>query len=150
MILGLLMTLEYIMLVIVIGKYFPKIVFIPYCILIELPHLILYQTQVLLFSSDLPHLKTMLSSVLVLATQTTLIGLTLIKHILARRTGWGGTPLASLLIRDGTATYLIECGTALISFDIVILTGVSNTVVTFFSVALSCKLRDERSIIIFL
>lgn len=55
------------------------------------------------------------SSAVVMITQTTLIGLTLIKHILAKRAGWGRTPLVSLLIRDGTITYFITCGTSFTS-----------------------------------
>ncbi|KAG1774744.1 hypothetical protein EV702DRAFT_1047494 [Suillus placidus] len=42
------------------------------------------------------------SSIAVVTTQSTLLGLALMKHILARRAGWGRAPLVSLLIRDGT------------------------------------------------
>ncbi|KAJ8594131.1 hypothetical protein M405DRAFT_730282, partial [Rhizopogon salebrosus TDB-379] len=116
--LGLLMMLEYIMLVIVVGKCFPAIVIPPYCILSKpLPESV-YLMQVSLFS------------IVILVTQTTILGLTLMKHILAKRAGWGRTPLVSLLIRDGTTAYFIIC-------------------MIFFLMVSLCKLHDERSVIIF-
>ncbi|KAJ8594130.1 hypothetical protein M405DRAFT_761013 [Rhizopogon salebrosus TDB-379] len=111
-ILGLLMLLEYIMFAVVVGKYFPGIVMMPYCILSKPPFEIVYHT------------------IVILTTQTTLLGLTLMKHILAKRAGWGRTPLVSLLIRDGTTAHFIIC-------------------VIFFSIASFCELHDERSVIIF-
>ncbi|KIK45645.1 hypothetical protein CY34DRAFT_500168 [Suillus luteus UH-Slu-Lm8-n1] len=111
-ILGSLMTLEYIVLIIVIGVSFHRIPSIPYCILSKPPSQIIT------------------SSIAVVATQSTLLGLALIKHILARRAGWGRAPLVSLLIRDGTATYFIIC-------------------VIFFCIGSFCELRDERTVIMF-
>ncbi|KAG1744444.1 hypothetical protein EDB19DRAFT_516327 [Suillus lakei] len=111
-ILGSQMTLEYIILVIVVGGYFHRIPSIPYCILSKPPYQIIYH------------------AIAVVATQSTLLGLALIKHILARRAGWGRAPLVSLLIRDGTATYFIIC-------------------VIFFCIGSFCELRDERTVIMF-
>ena len=111
-ILGSQMALEYVMLVIMVSHYFPRIPFIPYCILAQPPYQIIYHTQVSLFYL-IYHFANSASSIVVLTTQSTLIGLTLIKHILARRAGWGRTPLVSLLIRDGTATYFVTSGTSL-------------------------------------
>ncbi|KAG2143854.1 hypothetical protein BD769DRAFT_1419909 [Suillus cothurnatus] len=111
-ILGSLMTLEYIILVIVICGYFRSIPLIPYCILSKPPNQIIYH------------------AIAVVVAQSTLLGLALMKHILARRTGWGRTPLVSVLIRDGTATYVIIC-------------------VIFMFIGAFCELRDERVIITF-
>ncbi|KAH7909304.1 hypothetical protein BJ138DRAFT_1155550 [Hygrophoropsis aurantiaca] len=44
-------------------------------------------------------------SLAVLLTQSTLLALTVTKHVLARRTGFGRTPLVSQLTRDGTVVY---------------------------------------------
>lgn len=111
-ILGSLMSLEYIVLMIVISVSFHRIPSIPYCILSKPPSQIIT------------------SSIAVVATQSTLLGLALIKNILARRAGWGRAPLVSLLIRDGTATYFIIC-------------------VIFFCIGSFCELRDERTVIMF-
>lgn len=111
-ILGSLMSLEYIVLMIVISISFHRIPSIPYCILSKPPSQIIT------------------SSIAVVATQSTLLGLALIKNILARRAGWGRAPLVSLLIRDGTATYFIIC-------------------VIFFCIGSFCELRDERTVIMF-
>ncbi|KAG2034153.1 hypothetical protein BDR03DRAFT_965609 [Suillus americanus] len=111
-ILGSLMTVEYIILVVVVGSYFHRIPSIPYCILSRPPYQIIYH------------------AIAVVTTQSTLLGLALIKPVLARRAGWGRAPLVSLLIRDGTATYFIIC-------------------VIFFCVGSFCKLRDERTVIMF-
>ncbi|KAG0700498.1 hypothetical protein DFH29DRAFT_931776 [Suillus ampliporus] len=111
-ILGLQMILEYIILVILVGDYFNKIPSIPYCILSKPPSQILYH------------------AIAAVATQSTLLGLSLTKHIMARRAGWGRAPLVSLLIRDGTATYLLIC-------------------VIFSCIGSFCKIRDERTVIMF-
>lgn len=111
-ILGSLMSLEYIVLMIVISISFHRIPSIPYCILSKPPSQIMYH------------------AIAVVATQSTLLGLALIKNILARRAGWGRAPLVSLLIRDGTATYFIIC-------------------VIFFCIGSFCELRDERTVIMF-
>lgn len=111
-ILGSLMSLEYIVLMIVISVSFHRIPSIPYCILSKPPSQIMYH------------------AIAVVATQSTLLGLALIKNILARRAGWGRAPLVSLLIRDGTATYFIIC-------------------VIFFCIGSFCELRDERTVIMF-
>ncbi|KAG2123432.1 hypothetical protein DEU56DRAFT_51891 [Suillus clintonianus] len=110
--LGSLMTLEYIILVIIVGGYFHRIPSIPYCILSKPPNQIIYH------------------AIAVVATQSTLLCLSLIKHLLARRAGWGRAPLVSLLIRDGTATYFIIC-------------------VIFLCIGSFCQLRDERTVIMF-
>ncbi|KAG1740147.1 uncharacterized protein EDB91DRAFT_359136 [Suillus paluster] len=107
-ILGLQMTLEYIILVILVGGYFNGIPYIPYCIL------------------STPPAQITIHAIAAVTTQSTLLGLSLMKHILARRAGWGRTPLVSLLIRDGTATYLLIC-------------------VIFVCVGSFCQLRDERT-----
>ncbi|KIK94645.1 hypothetical protein PAXRUDRAFT_142430 [Paxillus rubicundulus Ve08.2h10] len=51
--------------------------------------------------------KTITSGIIVPITQTTLVGSIIFKSILARHSGWGRTPLVSLLIREGLATYLL-------------------------------------------
>ncbi|KAJ8593003.1 hypothetical protein M405DRAFT_635378 [Rhizopogon salebrosus TDB-379] len=107
--LGLLMILEYIMLVFMVCKYLPGVVIKPYCILSEPPPESVYHITV------------------IMGTQTTLLGLTLMKHSLAKRAGWGRTPLVSLLIRDGTTAYFIIC-------------------VIFFFIVSFCKLHEERSV----
>ncbi|OAX38425.1 hypothetical protein K503DRAFT_691598, partial [Rhizopogon vinicolor AM-OR11-026] len=117
-ILGSQMTVEYILLVVMVGIYFPRITIIPYCLLSAPPYQIVYHTQVLLFST------------VVLITQATLLGLTLFKHTLAKRAGWGRTPLFSLVVRDGTAAFFIVC-------------------VIFLNTASFCQLRDERTVVIF-
>lgn len=111
-VLGSLMTLEYIILAIVITGYFHRIPSIPHCILSKPPYQIIYPT------------------IVAVALQSTLLGLALIKHILARRAGWGRAPLVSLLIRDGMTTYFVLC-------------------VMLFCVGLFCELRDERAVIMF-
>ena len=83
-----------------------------------------------------------------MATQTTLLGLTLMKHSLAKRAGWGRTPLVSLLIRDGTTAYFIICGMSLTS-DAVDYLHPYATVIFFFIVSF-CKLHEERSVMGFL
>jgi hypothetical protein len=45
--------------------------------------------------------------IIVPITQTTLVGLIIFRSILARHSGWGRTPLVSLLIREGLATYFL-------------------------------------------
>jgi hypothetical protein len=89
------------------------------------------------------------SSIAVVVAQSTLLGLALMKHIVARRAGWGRTPLISVLIRDGTATYVIICGMNFAS-DIAIHLIISNAVVIFMFIGAFCELRDERVIITFL
>ncbi|KAG2356804.1 hypothetical protein BDR07DRAFT_418501 [Suillus spraguei] len=111
-ILGSLMTLEFVILVIVVSGYFHRIPSIPYCILSKPPHQIIYY------------------AIAVVTTQSTLLGLALIKQILARRAGWGRAPLVSLLIRDGTTTFFIIC-------------------VILFCIGSFCELRDERTVIMF-
>ncbi|KAG2072032.1 hypothetical protein BDR04DRAFT_1117259 [Suillus decipiens] len=89
---------------------------IPYCILSKPPYQIIYHA---------------VFSIAVMTTQSALLGLALIKHILARRDGWGRAPLVSLLIRDGTTTFFITC-------------------VILFCIGSFCELRDERTVIMFL
>ncbi|OJA15013.1 hypothetical protein AZE42_08703 [Rhizopogon vesiculosus] len=55
-ILGSQMAVEYILLVVMVHIYFPRIPAIPYCLLSEPPYEIVYHTQVLLFSSNPPPL----------------------------------------------------------------------------------------------
>ncbi|KAG1759963.1 hypothetical protein EDD22DRAFT_781833, partial [Suillus occidentalis] len=117
-ILGSLMTLEYVVLIIVIGVSFHRIPSIPYCILSKPPSQIIT------------------SSIAVVATQSTLLGLALIKHILARRAGWGRAPLVSLLIRDGTATYFIICGMNFASDFTILLMKFSGAIVIFFCIGI--------------
>ncbi|KAG1839328.1 hypothetical protein DFJ58DRAFT_667820 [Suillus subalutaceus] len=105
--LGSLMTLEYIILTIVISGYFDKIPSIPHCILSKPPYQLIYP------------------AIVAVVLQSTLLGLALTKHILARRAGWGRAPLVSLLIRDGMATYFIICGMNFAS-DIAILLMISD------------------------
>lgn len=45
-------------------------------------------------------------SILALCTQTTILFLTFAKQIFAARTGWGRTPLVSLMIRDGSFAFV--------------------------------------------
>ncbi|KAH7909305.1 hypothetical protein BJ138DRAFT_1089712 [Hygrophoropsis aurantiaca] len=52
-----------------------------------------------------PAKNVMYYSLAVLLTQSTLLALTVTKHVLARRTGFGRTPLVSQLTRDGTVVY---------------------------------------------
>lgn len=40
----------------------------------------------------------------------TLIGLTLFKYFFALRSGWGRTPLVSLVVRDGSTAYATVLG----------------------------------------
>lgn len=49
-------------------------------------------------------------SIIVLSTQITLMGLTLLKTVLARRSGWGRTPIVSLLLRDSSAVFFVISG----------------------------------------
>ncbi|KAF9238318.1 hypothetical protein BU15DRAFT_75255 [Melanogaster broomeanus] len=83
------------------------------CIVAELPE------QVLGYSSVL------------LITQSVLVGLMIFKHTTVLRSGWGRTPLVSVLVRDGSVVYII---------------------VLVFAVALiaSSKLQDKRTIAMFL
>ncbi|KAF9219793.1 hypothetical protein BS17DRAFT_378963 [Gyrodon lividus] len=51
--------------------------------------------------------KTLSSGIIVPITQTTLVGSITFKSIVAKYSGWGRTPLVSLLIREGLAIYLL-------------------------------------------
>jgi len=46
-------------------------------------------------------------SIIVFSTHTSLMGLILLRHALARRAGWGRTPIVSLLLRDSGVTHLV-------------------------------------------
>ncbi|KIJ18151.1 hypothetical protein PAXINDRAFT_110634 [Paxillus involutus ATCC 200175] len=69
-------------------------------------------------------------SVACIVTQSVLLGLTCFKHLTGLRPGWGRTPLVSLLVRDGSAVYVVMLAfvVAIISF---------------------CKLEDERTVVMF-
>jgi hypothetical protein len=43
-------------------------------------------------------------------TQTVIMGLTVAKHTVAVRNGWGRTPVVSLMIRDGTTVFIVMSG----------------------------------------
>ncbi|KIK94644.1 hypothetical protein PAXRUDRAFT_827782 [Paxillus rubicundulus Ve08.2h10] len=51
--------------------------------------------------------KTTTFGIIVPITQTILVGSIVFKSVLARCSGWGRTPLVSLLIREGLVTYLL-------------------------------------------
>ncbi|KAG1839327.1 hypothetical protein DFJ58DRAFT_812690 [Suillus subalutaceus] len=63
-----------------------------YCIFSKPPHQLMYH------------------SIIVLSTQITLMSLTLLKTILTRRSGWGRTPIVSLLLRDSSAVLFVISG----------------------------------------
>ncbi|KIJ61235.1 hypothetical protein HYDPIDRAFT_31538 [Hydnomerulius pinastri MD-312] len=65
-----------------------------------------------------------------LVTQSILLGLTIFKHVTAVRSGWGRTPLVSLIIRDSSAVYVV----------MIVVTGAMFT---------DWKLQDERTVIMF-
>jgi hypothetical protein len=44
------------------------------------------------------------------ATQGVITFLTVVKHSIARRAGWGRTPIVSLMIRDGAMTFAVMFG----------------------------------------
>ncbi|KIJ20650.1 hypothetical protein PAXINDRAFT_95711 [Paxillus involutus ATCC 200175] len=71
--------------------------------------------------------KTTTSGIIVPITQTALVGSIVFKSVLARYSGWGRTPLVSLLIRDGLGTY----------FFMTILFGFA---------AIWCLREDERAV----
>ncbi|KIK94172.1 hypothetical protein PAXRUDRAFT_784436 [Paxillus rubicundulus Ve08.2h10] len=69
-------------------------------------------------------------SVVCIVTQSILLGLACFKHFIGLRSGWGRTPLVSLLVRDGSAVYVV-----MLAFVMAI--------VAF------CKLEDERTVVMF-
>jgi hypothetical protein len=40
-------------------------------------------------------------------SQLTVLVLTVVKHVLTRRAGWGRTPIVSLMLRDGTLVFIV-------------------------------------------
>ncbi|KIJ61234.1 hypothetical protein HYDPIDRAFT_116223 [Hydnomerulius pinastri MD-312] len=66
-------------------------------------------------------------AIVVFIVQSSLIGLTTLKHCVARSAGWGRTPLVSLLVRDGIVVY-------------------AGMLALFISVLVSCALKDDRSV----
>jgi len=42
-----------------------------------------------------------------ISTQSIVLGLTIFKHVVALRAGWGRTPLVSLMIRDGALAFIV-------------------------------------------
>lgn len=49
-------------------------------------------------------------SIISLCTQSSILFLTIAKQIFAKRTGWGRTPMVSLMIRDGTFAFVMIFG----------------------------------------
>ncbi|KAG2338961.1 hypothetical protein BDR05DRAFT_968593 [Suillus weaverae] len=80
-------------------------------------------------SSKPPH-QLMYHSIIVLSTQVTLMGLTLLKTVLSRRSGWGRTPIVSLLLRDSSAVLFVISALCLLSIGL-------------------CQLNDERPAVMF-
>ncbi|KAG1774745.1 hypothetical protein EV702DRAFT_1122482 [Suillus placidus] len=90
----------------------------PYCISSKPPRQLLYH------------------SIIVLSTQITLMGLTLLKTVLSRRSGWGRTPIVSLLLRDSRAVLFVISALCLLSIGLCRLDGARTTVMFFWSVSI--------------
>ncbi|KAG1816342.1 uncharacterized protein BJ212DRAFT_1354314 [Suillus subaureus] len=75
-------------------------------------------------------------SIIILSTQITLMGLTLSKTILTRRSGWGRTPIVSLLLRDGSAVLFVISALCLLTIGFCRLNGERATVIFFWSVSI--------------
>ncbi|KIJ20649.1 hypothetical protein PAXINDRAFT_66815 [Paxillus involutus ATCC 200175] len=87
--LSLLIACEIINICICVSETVPSVSFETICILVPVPK------------------RTMTYGIIVPITQTTLVGSIIFKSVLARYSGWGRTPLVSLLIREGVGTYLL-------------------------------------------
>ncbi|KAF9234583.1 hypothetical protein BU15DRAFT_78881 [Melanogaster broomeanus] len=79
--------------------------------------------------ADLPEQILNYSAVL-LVTQSVLIGLMIFKYTTVLRSGWGRTPLVSVLVRDGSIVYII-----VLVFAVVLTAG--------------CKVQDKRTVAMF-
>ncbi|KAF8836208.1 hypothetical protein BDN67DRAFT_958338 [Paxillus ammoniavirescens] len=87
--LSLLIAGEIINISICVSETIPGVSFETVCVLIPVPK------------------RTMTYGIIVPITQTILVGSIIFKSVLARYSGWGRTPLVSLLIREGVGTYLL-------------------------------------------
>lgn len=74
--------------------------------------------------------------IVVLSTQITLIGLTSLKTILTRRSGWGRTPIVSLLLRDSSTVLFVVSALCLSTIGICRLNGEGAIVMLFWSVSI--------------
>lgn len=70
-----------------------------------------------------PPLQLTYHGIIVLSTQITLMGLTLLKTVLARRSGWGRTPIVSLLLRDSSAVFVVISALCLLTIGFCRLNG---------------------------
>ncbi|KAG1744445.1 hypothetical protein EDB19DRAFT_516322 [Suillus lakei] len=81
-----------------------------YCILSKPPYQLVYH------------------GIIVLSTQITLMGLISLKHVLTRRSGWGRTPIVSLLLRDSSAVLFVISALCLLTIAFCRLNGERATV----------------------
>ncbi|KAG2034154.1 hypothetical protein BDR03DRAFT_965613 [Suillus americanus] len=89
-----------------------------YCIFSKPPHQLMYH------------------GIIVLSTQITLMGLTLLKTVLTRRSGWGRTPIVSLVLRDSSAVLVVISALCLLTIGFCRFNGERATVMLFWSVSI--------------
>lgn len=83
-----------------------------------------------------PPLQLTYHGIIVLSTQITLMGLTLLKTVLARRSGWGRTPIVSLLLRDSSAVFVVISALCLLTIGFCRLNGEGAIVMLFWNVSI--------------
>lgn len=76
----------------------------------------------------------MYHSIIILSTQITLICLTLLKTVLTSRSGWGRTPIISLLLRDSSAVLFVISALCLLMIGFCRLDGERAAVMFFWGV----------------
>ncbi|KAG2123429.1 hypothetical protein DEU56DRAFT_829906 [Suillus clintonianus] len=91
-------------------------------------------TRSCMFSKP-PH-QLLYHGIIVLSTHTTLMGLPLLKHVLTRSSGWGRTPLVSLILRDGSAVHFVVSALCVVMIGFCRLDGERATVMFFWSLSI--------------